>query len=212
MAIQEKVYKTPEMRKKWHQNYLEKCTALNIRFDEESCNRIYNGITQASHLTTVFEVIIQTTLFKREPLLFYGTKEFGIIPYNPLETWSGRNLDFIQKALAESHVSISFLSLIDDFIFDEENPFKQEEPFLTQKEKRIIDLLRKKDLKEVVLSYDNKTETIYRASLTTSEVVNVKTSGKVILDAMRSKQYKRINITEVNNNNYYIEKEELIKL
>lgn len=195
------------------ERYFELCGQLNRQPSDVEINQILADLKKAITGTTLFEYQIQMCLFGRTPLVFYVTRNHGIIPHAPLVPLDPENEVTLKKALADSYITISFLSLIDDFLLGEQNQGHSFfTDFLTAQEQEIIGLLRSKRLKEVRLSYDGKTDTIFKAEVITSDVLNSKSDGKAILAAMRSADYKKVSITQINDNNVYVEKEEIIKL
>ena len=195
------------------ERYFELCSQLNRQPLDAELNQILTHISSAIAATTLFEYHIQMSIFGRTPLVFYVTKNYGIIPHTPLVPLEPENEITLKKALADSYITISLLSLIDDFLLGEENQGHSFfTDFLSPQEEEIIGLLRSKRLKKVVLSYDEKTEAIFKAEVFTSEVLNSKSDGKAILAAIRSADFKKVNLTYINDNNVYVEKEEVIKL
>ena len=206
-------YCATDVRKNLRQQYEDLCRIENRIPEDKEFEESFNVILTAVSGTTIFEYLIMMIVCGKMSMLFYGTKSFGIlhsVPFAPIEP---EHEEMIKKALSESHITISYLSLIDDYLLtDTDKKLQGLRNILSAQEQQIIELLRRRQLREVTLSYDQESDRIFRANVITSEMMNIKSDMRHLIESIRNRKYKNVKYTYVNADNVYIERNEVIKL
>ncbi len=192
--------------------YIRLCQQLNRQPNQEEYKSYLEETVSQLKAISTFELFVIVAIKERKNLVFRATNEHGLIMYF-LEDRSENTVNALNRMLSHPYLTISFSSLIDDFLFEEKNKqWKHKFQLLSEKEKKVLELIDNRNAKEITFHFKKETKEIHKATIKTEKNANVKSEGRQILEMMRSGKYRNLNISMINNNNVYIDRQETIKL
>ncbi len=192
--------------------YIRLCQQLNRKPNQkEYKSYLEETVNQLTAIST-FELFVIIAIKERKNLVFRATNEHGLIMYF-LEDRSEKTTEILNRMLSHPYLTISFSSLIDDFLFEEKNKqWKHKFQLLSEKEMKVLTLINSRSAKEITFYFEKETKEIHKATIKTGQNAHVKSDARQILEMMRSGRYRNLQISLINSNNVYIDKEETIKL